>query len=168
MKAERKYLAHYVDAAFDTTYAKSEYVRLGKDLEEYAIELNPDVETKKNILGENSVAVNGYEVSSSVEPYYYDYDEKLSQKVMDIAMNRSTGDTCKTSVVDVLLQPGASANEEPTVVWAYREDCYIVPQSVGGDTSGIQIPFELTRSGNLVKGTFDLKTKTFTAGNTGL
>lgn len=159
---ERKYLAHYIDSAFDTTYKATEYVRLGKDLEEYAIELNPDVETKKNILGENSVAVSGYEVSSSVDPYYYDYDEALSEKIMDIAMNRTTGDGCKTTTIDVLLKPGATADAAPTVVWAYREDCYIVPQSVGGDTTGIQIPFELHRAGNRVKGTFDLTTKKFT------
>lgn len=158
---ERKYLAHYIDSAFDTTYKATEYVRLGKDLEEYAVELNPDVETKKNILGENSVAVSGYEVSSSVDPYYYDYDEALSEKIMDIAMNRTTGDGCKTTTIDVLLKPGASADEAPTVVWAYREDCYLVPQSVGGDTTGIQIPFELHRAGNRVKGTFDLTTKKF-------
>jgi hypothetical protein len=159
---ERKYLAHYIDSAFDTTYKATEYVRLGKDLEEYAIELNPDVETKKNILGENSVAVSGYEVSSSVDPYYYDYDEALSEKIMDIAMNRTTGDGCKTTTIDVLLKPGATADAAPAVVWAYREDCYIVPQSVGGDTTGIQIPFELHRAGNRVKGTFDLTTKKFT------
>ena len=157
---ERKYLAHYIDSAFDSS--KPAYIRLGKDLEEYSIELNPDVETKKNILGENSVAVNGYEVTSTVDPYYYEYDESLSEKIMGIAMNRTTGDGCKTTTVDVLLKPGANADSAPTVVWAYREDCYVVPQSVGGDTSGVQIPFELHRAGNRVKGTFDMTTKTFT------
>ena len=159
---ERKYLAHYIDSAFDTTYRATEYVRLGKDLEEYAIELNPDVETKKNILGENSVAVSGYEVSSSVDPYYYDYDEALSEKIMDIAMNRTTGDGCKTTTIDVLLKPGATADAAPTVVWAYREDCVVVPESIGGDTSGVQIPFNIHRNGNRVKGSFDISTKKFT------
>lgn len=163
---ERKYLAHYIDSAFDTTYAACAYVRLGKDLEEYSVELNPDVETKKNILGEQSVSVNGYEVSSSVDPYYYEYDESLSEKVMTIAMERQTGDNCKTTVLDVLLKPGATADDTPTVVWAYREDCYVVPQSVGGDTGGIQLPFEIHRSGNRTKGTFDLSTKAFTASTT--
>lgn len=162
MSAERKYLAHYLDAAFDTTYAACEYVRMGKDLEEYTIELNPEVETKKNILGENSVNVSSYEVSSSVDPLYYEYDDKLSEKVMDIAMNRTTGDGCKTSTIDVLLKPGTTDEDEPTVVWAYREDCYVVPQSVGGDTTGIQIPVEIHRCGNRVKGTFNIKTKKFT------
>ena len=57
MKAERKYLAHFLDAAFDKTYAASEYVRIGKDLEELSEELNPDVEVRKNILGENRTFV---------------------------------------------------------------------------------------------------------------
>lgn len=158
---ERKYLAHYIDGAFNS--AAPEYTRLGKDLEEYSIELNPDVESKQNILGENSVVVNGYEVSSSVDPYYYDYSDDLAEKIMDIAMNRTTGDGCKTTVVDVLLQPGATADAEPTVVWAYREDCVVVPESVGGDTSGVQLPFTIHRAGNRTKGTFDLSTKAFTA-----
>lgn len=163
MSIERKYLAHYIDGAFDLTYAACKYVRLGKDLEEYSVELNPDVETKKNILGENSVNVSGYEVSSSVDPYYYEYEDDLAKKIMDIAMNRTTGDGCKTSVVDVLLKPGSSEDEAPTAVWAYREDCYVVPQSVGGDTTGIQIPFEIHRAGNRTKGTFDPSTKKFTS-----
>ena len=161
MKAERKYLAHYLDAAFDKTDAGTDYVRLGKDLEEFSVELNPDVETRKNILGENSVSINGYDPSSSVSPFYYDYEDALSQKVMDIAMNRATGDGCKTTVVDVLLKRGADENEKPETVWAYREDCYVVPESVGGDTSGVQTPFTIHRAGNRVKGTFDVETKKF-------
>ena len=52
-KIERKYLAHYIDASFGGNTAN--YVRLGKDLEEYNEELNPDVEVKKNIIGEQTV-----------------------------------------------------------------------------------------------------------------
>ena len=159
---ERKYLAHYIDGAFSA--AAPEYIRLGKDLEEYSVELNPDVETKKNILGENSVIVNGYEVSSSVDPFYYEYDEALSEKIMNIAMQRLTGDSCKTTVVDVLLKPG-EGDAAPAPVWAYREDCVVVPESVGGDTSGVQIPFTIHRAGNRQKGTFDISTKEFTPDN---
>lgn len=163
-KAERKYLAHFLDAAFDATYAVAEYVRLGKDLEEYSEELNPDVETKKNILGESSVVHNGYEVSSEVTPFYYEYDDALSTKIADIAMNRLTGDACKTTKVDVILKPGATSSDAPTVVKAWREDVLVIPSSVGGDTSGVQIPFSIYNAGNRVEGTFDLSTKKFTAG----
>lgn len=158
---ERKYLAHYIDSAFSA--GQPAYSLLGKDLEEFNIELNPEVESKQNILGENSVVVTGYEASSSVEPYYCDHNDALSTKLMDIAMNRLTGDNCKTTVVDVLLTPGADG-AEPECVWAYREECFVVPESIGGDTSGVQIPFTIHRAGNRVKGTFDVKTKTFTEG----
>lgn len=159
---ERKYLAHYLDSAFSADASATAYVRLGKDLEEYSVGLSPSVERKTNILGENSVVVSGYDVSTGVSPFYYDYDDALSEKVMDIAMNRTTGDGCKTTTVDVLLKPGATADEEPSVVWAYREDCYVVPESIGGNTTGVQVPFTIHRAGNRVKGTFDLKTKKFT------
>ena len=159
MKAERKYLAHYIDSSFGGTVA---YVRLGKDLEELNIELNPDVEIRKNIIGEQSVTHNGYEVSSDVEPYYYEYDDALSEKVYDIAMKRLTGDACKTTVVDVLIKPGVTDEAAPTVLSAYREDVIVVPNSVGGDTSGVQIPFTIHRDGNRTAGTFNLDTKAFT------
>lgn len=166
MKAERKYLAHYLDSAFDVEYAKADYVRLGKDLEEFSVALNPDVTTSKNILGENSVVHNGYEASSDADPVYYEYDDALTEKVMEIAMLRKQGDDCKTSYVEVLLKPGASSVDTPTVLRAVREDVYVVPNSYGGDASGVQVPFTVHFAGNRVEGTFDLSTKKFTASTT--
>lgn len=153
-KIERKYLAHFIDSAFNAEAPT--YARLGKDLEEYSIELNPDSETKKNILGETSTVNKGYEPSSSVETYYAYEGDPLFEQLATIANERLTGSECETTVVDVLL------NANGTVAWAYREDVIVIPQSVGGDTAGVQIPFEIHYNGNRVKGTFDLKTKTFT------
>ena len=152
-KIERKYLAHYIDAGFGT---EVNYIRLGADLEEYGEELNPDVEVAKNILGEQNVRHNGYEVQSEVEPFYAYTGDPLFEQLAMIANERKTGDDCKTTKIDVLLA------EDGSVEWAYREDCYVVPNSVGGDTSGVQIPFTVYNAGNRVKGTFDTKTKTFT------
>ena len=159
---ERKYLAHYLDASFNGTSAT--YVRIGKDLEEYNEELNPDVEVQKNILGEQTVKHSGYEVQADADPFYdEDYDDALSNKLMEIANTRATGDKCKTTMVDVLLKPGETDAAAPTVVWAYREDVYVIPNSVGGDTSGVQIPFTIYKAGNRVKGTWDVSKKSFTA-----
>lgn len=163
---ERKYLAHYIDAAFSTSTPT--YVRIGKNLEEYNEELNPDVEVTKNILGEQSVQHSGYEVQSDVDPFYYeDYDDTLSNKIMDLANTRATGDKCKTTMVDVLLKPGLTEDAAPIAVWAYREDVYLIPNSVGGDTSGIQTPFTVYKAGNRVKGTWDVSKKTFTPSDLG-
>ena len=167
MKAERKFLAHFVDAAFDATYKATNYVRIGKDITELSVELNPNIETSQNILGENSVAHNGYEASTDADPVYYEYDDDLTEKVMEIAMLRQTGDACKTSYVEVLMKPGASVDDAPTVIRAVREDVLLIPTSYGGDTSGVQVPFTINYTGNRVSGTFDLSTKKFTA-NSGL
>lgn len=152
-KIERKYLAHFIDAGFGDTV---NYVRLGKDLEEYNEELNPDVEINKNILGEQTVQHNGYEVQSEVEPFYAREGDALFTQLCTIANERKTGDACKTTKVDVLL------SESGTVVWAYREDCYVVPNTVGGDTSGVQVPFTVYNDGNRVAGTWDTTKNSFT------
>ena len=156
-KIDRKYLAHYLDENFGSGTVS--YTRLGKDLEEYNEELNPDVEVNKNILGEQNVNHNGYEVQSEVDPFYAYFGDPLFTKLALIANERKTGDACKTTKVDVLL------NADGTVVWAYREDVYVVPNSIGGDTSGVQIPFTVYNAGNRVAGTWDPSTKTFTPSN---
>lgn len=162
MKAERKYLAHYLDGNFDLTYADTNYVRIGKDLEEFVVELSPNIETKANILGENSVLHTGYETTASADPVYYEYDDTLTEKIMEIAMLRKSADSCKTSYVEVLLKPGATSDEAPTIVRAVREDVLLIPTSYGGDTSGVQVPFTINFNGNRVEGDWDLETKTFT------
>ena len=160
MKLERKYLAHYINPAF-TTSDDAVYERLGKDLEKFSVELNPEVETVRNILGENSVQMSGYEVTADTDPFYYATGDAFAQKVMDIALGRLTGDQCKTTYVDVVLKPGTGGGA-PTVVTAWREDVYVVPTSYGGDTTGVQVPFTVHFAGNRVQGTFELETRKFT------
>ena len=152
-KLERKYLAHFIDASFGGS--TTNYVRLGKDLEEYNEELNPDIEVQKNILGEQNVLHNGYEVQGDVNPFYAYEGDDLFEKLCEIANERITGDACMTTKVDVLM------NSSGVVQWAYKEDCYVVPQSLGGDTAGVQIPFTTYNAGNRVAGTFDMTAKTF-------
>ena len=57
-KIERKYLAHFINTAVS---GEAAYERLGKDLEEFSPELAAQVDTKKNILGETSILISGYE-----------------------------------------------------------------------------------------------------------
>lgn len=168
-KMQRKFLAHFIDAAslaITGWAAQTNYVRLGSDLEEYSEELNPDVETKKNILGENSVSINGYEVSSEVDPYYVcnnadGSQEALAEALLTIANDRMTGTYCKTTKVDVMFREKTDGTLE--TIWAYQEQVYVTPKSVGGDTSGVQIPFTITNAGTRRKGTFDFSKRKFTA-----
>ena len=66
MKIQRKYMAHYLNAAFSDPEAS--YVRLGRDLEEYAPELSANVEKKSNILGETSIVIDSYQKQGEVSP----------------------------------------------------------------------------------------------------
>ena len=52
---------------------------------------------------------------------------------------------------------------ESGVYPAVKETVYIEVTSYGGDTTGYQIPFTIHYTGEKVKGTFNVTTKTFTA-----
>lgn len=155
-KIERKYMAHMVDSNFGE--GTEAWERLGADLEEFTVELNPDTETSKNILGETSFKHNGYEATSDADPYYAVEGDALFTQLQKICDERLTGDDCKTSMLEVHLWDGT--DEGGYVAW--KQACYVVPNSYGGDTSGYQIPFSVTYVGERVKGTYDPKTKKFT------
>lgn len=150
-KIERKYLAHYVEVG-------EEYVLLGKDLEEYSPEMSAQVEKTKNILGQTSVSIVGYEKTGSVEPYFAEVGDPLFEKLQAIVDGDLTLDNCKASVVEVKLW-NAEGDSYPAV----KEECYLEVASYGGDTQGYQIPFTIHYTGIKQTGTFDVKSKVFTA-----
>ena len=155
-KIERKYLAHFINTAAS---GEAVYERLGKDLEEFSPELAAQVDTKRNILGETSVLISGYEKTGAVEPYYAEMGTGLFQRLQEIIDGNLVLDQLKTDVVEVKLWESA----EGTVYPAIREEAYIEVTSYGGDTTGYQIPFTIHFTGNKVAGTFDVTGKTFTA-----
>lgn len=156
-KIERKFMAHLIDADFNTE--KPNWWRIGKDLEEFNMELNPDTETSKNILGETTFKHNGYEESAEVDPYYANTEDPIFPKLQQIVDERATGDACKTSQLEVHMWEG----DETAGFEAYKQDCYVIPNSYGGDTSGYQIPFGVYPVGTRTKGIYVPSTKTFTA-----
>lgn len=160
-KIDRKYMAHYIDASFSA--GSEDYFRLGSDLEEFNIDLSPDTETGKNILGESTFRHNGYEVTAEADPYYANTEDAIFEPLQEIIDNRYKDDHCKTTVVEVHLWDGTDIE-----FTAYREDCYVIPTSYGGDTSGYQIPFTINYVGNRVKGKFNVSTKKFTADGSAL
>lgn len=149
-KIERKYMAHFMELG-------DEYVRLGKDLEEYSPEMSAQVEKTKNILGQTSVSIVGYEKSAAVEPYFAESGDPLFEKLQAIIDGDLTLDDCKAAMVEVKLWDG-----EGTSYPATREECFIEVTSYGGDTQGYQIPFTVHYTGVKQSGTFDVTTKVFT------
>jgi hypothetical protein len=154
-KIERKYLAHYIDAAVNGEVA---YEQLGKDLEEFSPELSAQVETKKNILGNTSIVISSYEKTASVEPFYAEKDSALFNRLQAIIDDELVLDALKVNVVEVKLWDA----KEDGVYPAIREEAYVEINSYGGDTTGYQIPFTLHYTGKKTKGTFDVSTRVFT------
>ena len=155
-KIDRKYMAHFLDASFGGVTAN--WFRLGKDLEEFNVDLNPDTETKKNILGESSFQHKGYEESASADPYYANTDDAIFEHLQEIVDKRLKGDECKTKYLEVHLWETPDEGAYPAVA----QDCYIVPTSYGGDTTGYQIPFTVNFDGGRTEGTYNPTTGTFT------
>ena len=156
-KIERKYLAHFINTA--ASGGEATYERLGQDLEEFSSELAAQVDTKKNILGETSILISGYEKTASVEPYYAEEGSSLFARLQDIIDNGLLLDQLKTDVVEVKLWEQVEDGVYPAI----KEEAYIEVTSYGGDVTGYQIPFALHFTGAKVKGNFNVATKIFTA-----
>lgn len=156
-KIERKYMAHFINAAKNGEEAIFE--RLGQDLEEFSPELSAQVETKKNILGQSSVLISGYEKTAAVEPFYAQSGSQLFNRLQEIIDGDLVLDELKAEVVDVKLWEADETGAYPAV----KEAVYLEVTSYGGDTTGYQIPFTIHYTGEKVKGSFNVSTKTFTA-----
>ena len=157
MKIERRYMAHYLNAAFGK--GEASYTRLGSDLEEYSPELTANVEKKSNILGQTSVVIDSYQKQGEGTPYYAEAGDPLFEKLQAIIDGDLVLDELKTDMVEVKLWGEGASGGYPAV----REECYIEVVSYGGDTTGYQIPFNVHYTGVKVKGKFDVKTKKFVA-----
>ena len=148
-KMQRKFFQTFVDSSMNGTTPS--YYRLGKDLEEFNIELNPDTTSGKNILGETTFTHNGYEVSASAEPFYAREGDALFDALQAIIDTGAQYDGCATTLVEVhLWDEGTTTGTYK----AYQQPCYLVPTSYGGDTSGYQIPFNVNYVGEKVAGYF--------------
>lgn len=150
MKLEREALASFLDTEFNKKKAdasKASWEIIGDDIEEMAVELNPDTETKKNILGQTKITDNGYEPAMDADTYYADPEKKLYVKLRDIALGRLKGDACKTLLLEVIVEDTNADNH-----LAYIREVFVKPQSYGGGTDGFNIPFNVSEDGDCVKG----------------
>lgn len=137
---------------------------LGKDNDDLSKELNPDTETSKNVLGEATFKHNGYEPEVSVDPYYADNTSALYEKLLAAAVQEKYGDAdIKGYFVEVVF---TTVNAEAGTMsgTGFMRGAYIVPQSTGGDTSGLGIPFTVNPVGAMtaVTVTYTMATRAVT------
>lgn len=150
-KLNREAMATYLDTKWNSSIsdvASATFEIIGADIEEMSVELNPDTETTKNILGETRTKDNGYEASMDADPFYADLDKQLYAKIRDIALGRKKGADCKTLMLEVFVEDTSATSH-----LAYVREVMVKPQSYGGDTSGLNFPFSVSEDGSSVKGT---------------
>ena len=140
-KLERNKFMQFV--SFDGT----DWEVLGVDNDDLSKELNPDTETSKNVLGETTFKHNGYEPEVSVDPYYADSSSVLYEDLSEIALEEKYDDTSiKGYYAEGILTTvdGTAGTISGT---GKKREAYIVPQSIGGDTAGLGIPFNVNPIG---------------------
>lgn len=122
---------------------------LGRDNDSLNKELNPDTERNKNVLLEATFKHNGYEPEVSVDPYYADDDSPMYEKLLAAAVEEKFSDAdIKGYFVEAIF---TSATATTLSGNGYMREAYIVPQSTGGDTSGVGIPFTVNPVGPQTK-----------------
>lgn len=150
MKLTREAFQSYLDAGFHKKVAdasSAEWEVLGDDMEEATVELNPDTEQRKNILGQTKTIDNGYEPSMDADPFYADPEKKLYPKIRDIAYGRLKGDLKKTLLLEVTVE-----DTDAPYHLAYVREVMVNPTSYGGGTEGHNFPFTVSEDGDSVKG----------------
>lgn len=147
MKLNREALAHYLDYSFKRVISTATWEIIGDDIEEMSNELNPDMETLKNILGQTKTKDNGYEPTMDADPFYADPEKKLYPMIRDIALDRKKGDECKTLMLEVIVEDTEATNH-----LAYVQEVIVKPQNYGGDTGGLNFPFQVSEDGKRTKG----------------
>lgn len=148
-KMQRKFFQTYVDSTMNGTTPS--YYRLGKDLEEFNVEMNPDTETGKNILGESTFTHNGYEISADADPFYARQGDDLFEALQGIIDTQAQYEGCATTLIEVHLWDAGTTSG---TYKAFKQNVYLVPTSYGGDTSGYQIPFTISYVGEKTAGYF--------------
>lgn len=143
------------------TYYSGEKSRelLGARVEDSSIELNPEIETITDILGQTYTDINKTEPSQTLDPSYVMGGSKLSAYLYDAMVHNRINDYNQTfSVYIISAFIGDATNGYETV---RHDQCSIIPTSVGGD-SYVAMPLEIHYSNKITSGTVDKLADDFT------
>ncbi|MCM1232343.1 MAG: hypothetical protein NC489_19655 [Ruminococcus flavefaciens] len=151
------------------SFDKKGWTLIGKDTDSASMELNPEVDTKQNVLGETIVDHSGFKPEFSLDNYYARTEDAIYEHIQDIAMNRkSDEESTGAYLLEAILTDEVKKSDTVTLTGkAWIEDVVVVPQSYGGDTTGFAIPFNISMNGNRKEGTVSVtqRVPTFTEGS---
>lgn len=136
---------------------------IGKDNDELTKELNPDTESGKNVLGEKTFVHSGNEPEVDVDPYYMDPTRPMYQHMLDVALEEKFGEDDLLGEVAEAFFEEVNAETKTMSGYCYVYDAWFVPQSVGGDTKGFSISYNINPVGGKVRKSISYAMATNTA-----
>lgn len=151
---KRKEFMHFVNVGTTET---PEWELLGEGIEELSREMNNNVENTTDILGNNVTTVTKGNQVSSFDPFKCRKDSKLFAKLYAIY----TDDLELSDVEMEFLEVSVFDEVSDGVYSAIKQTGAIDLKSIGGDTTGLDMPFDVNYIGAKTKGTFTASTKTF-------
>lgn len=143
------------------TYYSAEENRevLGARVEDSSIELNAEIETMTDILGQTYTDVNKTEPQQTLDPSNIIGGSKISSYLYDAMIhNRITDYSQIFSVYIISGFIGDATNGYDAV---RHDECSIIPTSVGG-SSYVQMPLEIHFSNKITSGKVDKLANDFT------
>lgn len=156
----REDLRHYVDIKMGASEGPA-YEMLGDGIESLTEEMNPSEETKHYInMAADSNAVKSYQRSFEVDKEDCVEDE-VQGWIDDLVDRLPTGASANTSFVRFRLKDAVSGSTGQYK--AIKVPCTVSVSSSGGDGGDyVHNVINIKQSGDDIRGTFDIKTKTFT------
>ena len=158
MKQKRNTYKIFMNVSESTT--SKEWEIIGKDIEELSRELNNEVNSITNILGETSTEVTKGNQVTTCDPIKLRDDSKASKILYNIYKNDLELSEVEKEFLEVNTSMPASGSEGEFE--AFTQVGAIDLKSWGGDTTGINSPFDINWIGAKTYGTFNPTTKTFT------
>lgn len=150
------------------SFDEKDWTCLGKDADDLSIDMNPDTETFKNVMGETSFRNKGYTPSMSNE-YRARTEDAIYKHIQYITDNLATDDehTSAVMIVSTLDIEVADTGEKTATGKGYKVPVKVVVDNDGGPTDGYTMPFTINEDGKRVQGTVSVadKVPTFTAGS---
>lgn len=125
---------------------------LGRKIEDMSLEMNPSVETLTDITGETQTTLDKYEKQTSVAPYYARKESKFGAWLYNVVREERTLSDVERNFLCVNVFAGADGSFD-----AWTQKGVVAVQSYGGNTKGLQIPFNIHWIGKKTYGTVSIK-----------
>ena len=145
---KREAFKMFVDASETGDGSTPEWEIIGKKIEDMSLEMNPNVETMTDITGDVQTTLDKYEKQTSVSPYYARKESKMAAWLYNVVREERTLSEVERTFLCVNVFAGSDGKFD-----AWTQKGVVAVQSYGGNTKGLQIPYNIHWIGRKTFGT---------------